>query len=104
MTKGRVENGRDRSAALFNNRHLVEVVNAIAKVGPRKSFTTRQIATTTELADSVVRPAILRLLDSGLIEPTTSAMTGRGRPPNFLRITSSSGWLELKSLCRKLDA
>ncbi|WP_204808761.1 hypothetical protein [Mycobacterium riyadhense] len=95
--------GRDRSAALFNNCHLVEIVNAIADVG-RKSFTTRQIATTTRLADSVVRPVILRLLDSGLIERTTSTMQpSRGRAPNYLRVTNSSGWAELKSLCRKLD-
>jgi hypothetical protein len=47
------EHGRDRSAALFNNRHMVEIVNAIAALGTRKSFTTRQIATDTRLADSL---------------------------------------------------
>jgi hypothetical protein len=35
---------RDRSAALFNNCHLVEIVDAIAKVGTQKHFTARQIA------------------------------------------------------------
>lgn len=103
MAGSNAQIGRDRSAALFNNCHLVEIVNAIAGVG-RKSFTTRQIATTTGLADSVVRPVILRLLESRLIERTTSATTpSRGRAPNFLRVTNSSGWTELKSLCRRLD-
>jgi hypothetical protein len=82
-----------------------EIVNAIARIGKTKPFTTRQIATKTELADSVVRPVILRLLDSDLIERTTSLIApNRGRAPNFLRVTDSSGWAELKSLCRKLDA
>ena len=97
------QNGRDRSAALFNNCHLVEIVNAIAQVG-KTTFTTRHIATKTGLADSVVRPVILRLLDSGLIERAAPPLTrSRGRAPNFLRVTASSGWAELKSLCRKLD-
>jgi predicted transcriptional regulator len=95
---------RDRSSALFNNCHLVEIVDAIAKVGARKPFTTRQIATETNLADSIVGPVIRRLLGSGLIERTTSTTTGRGRAPNYFRVTASSGWSELKSLCRKLAA
>ncbi|NMO04520.1 hypothetical protein HH308_25195 [Gordonia sp. TBRC 11910] len=92
---------RDRSAALFNNCHLVEVVNAIAQNG-RKPFTTRNIANNTSLSDSVVRPVIRRLVDSRLLEPTTSNSTGRGRSPNYLRTTNASGWTELKALCRKL--
>jgi predicted transcriptional regulator len=87
---------------LFNNCHLVEIVNEIARIDPRKPFTTRQIAISTSLADSLVRPVMLRLLDSGLIERTTSNATARGRTPNYLRVTSSSGWSELKALCRKL--
>ena len=98
------EGFRDRSAALFNNCHIVEIVEAIAKVGSRKPFTTRQIAKETTLADSIVGPVIRRLLGSGLIERTTSTTTGRGRAPNYFRVTASSGWLELKSLCRMLAA
>ena len=92
---------RDRSAALFNNCHLVEIVNAVAQNG-RKPFTTRNIATSTQLADSVVRPVIRRLVETGLLEPTVSVATGRGRVPNYLRTTNASGWVELKALCRKL--
>lgn len=91
---------RDLSAALFNNCHLVEIVNAIAQSG-RKPFTTRNIATTTSLSDSVVRPVIRRLIDSHL-ELAESASVGRGRSPNYLRTTNASGWTELKALCRKL--
>lgn len=93
---------RDRSAALFNNCHLVEIVDAIGNVGTRKPFTTRQIARKTHLADSVVSPVIRRLVGSGLIERTTSNTTGRGRAPNYFRVAGSSGWSELKLLCRKL--
>jgi predicted transcriptional regulator len=64
--------------------------------------TTRQIATETNLADSIVGPVIRRLLGSGLIERTTSTATGRGRAPNYFRATAPSGWSELKSLCRKM--
>jgi predicted transcriptional regulator len=93
---------RDRSAALFNNCHLVEIVIVIAAYG-RKPFTTRQISTSTGLADSIVRPVIRRLLDAGLVERTTSTTHGRGRAPNYLRVTSMPGWAELKALCRKLN-
>jgi ribosomal protein S25 len=93
---------RARSAALFNNSHLVKIVNEIAAKG-RHPFTTRQIATATSLADSVVRQVIRRLLDTGFIEPTSSKPTNRGRAPIYLRVSNSPGWSELKSLCRKLS-
>lgn len=102
MEKAAAEVLRDRSAALFNNCHLVEIVEAIAAIGTRKPFTARQIAKETELADSVVSPVIRRLLGSGLVERTIATNTGRGRAPNYFRATSSSGWSELKALCRKL--
>ena len=104
MEKASAEVLRDRSAALFNNCHLVEIVAAIAAIGPGKPFTARQIAKHTDLADSVVSPVSRRLLGSGLIERTTATNTGRGRAPNYFRVTASSGWSELKSLCRKLAA
>ena len=94
---------RDRSAALFNNCHLVEIVNAIACCG-RKSFTTRNIATATALADSLVRPVIRRLTETGFVEPAEPVTLGRGRAPNYLRTTNAPGWAELKALCRKLDS
>lgn len=90
------------SAALFNNSHLICVVNAIAAKG-RQPFTTRQLANTTLLADSVVRQVIRRLVESGFLEATISQQPSRGRAPNYLRVTNIPGWSELKSLCRKLS-
>jgi predicted transcriptional regulator len=94
---------REKSAALFNNCHLVDIVNTISQKRSQP-FTTRQIATDSRLADSLVRPVIRRLLESGLIEPATiEGSSGRGRAPNYLRVRSTSGWTELRSLCRKLS-
>lgn len=104
MERAPAEVLRDRSAALFNNCHLVEIVDAIAAIGTRKPFTARHIAKETNLADSIVGPVIRRLLGSGLIERTTATSRGRGRAPNYFRVTASSGWSELKALCRKLSS
>jgi predicted transcriptional regulator len=96
-----VEPQRNISSSLFNNRYLVEIVATIGDSG-RKPFTTRHIATTTGLADSVVRLVIRRLRDAGFVDSAGSATAGRGRAPHLLRATSAVGWSELKALCRKL--
>lgn len=101
MPKQTGDPARTLSAALFNNSHLIAVVNAIAAKG-RHPFTIRQLATSTLLADSVVRQVIRRLVESGFLESTISLETGRGRAPHYLGVTNNPGWSDLKSLCRKL--
>jgi hypothetical protein len=63
------ETWRDRSAALFGNRFVVDVVLAIRQLAPTAEtfVTTRMVASKTMLGDSVVRPVMLRLESAGLL-------------------------------------
>lgn len=90
----------DRSAALFNNRHLVTVVQAIADDAPPE-FTTRQIAGYTGLPDSVVRPILHRLRTAEVLVPTRSDAGARGAK-YFRAATDTAEWTNLEALCRAL--
>ncbi len=91
----------ERSAAVFNNRHLVAVVGAIAQVRGDGAFTTRKIAVATELPDSLVRPVIHRLLAAGVIEEFHRLPGPRGA--KYFRPVKKTAWTELKALCRALS-
>jgi hypothetical protein len=91
----------ERSAALFNNRHLIAVVSAIAQIRGSGGFTTRMIASETSLPDSLVRPVIYRLLAAGILE---ELHRGPGsRSAKYFRATKHNAWSELKALCRALS-
>lgn len=70
---------RSRSFALFNNRHMADVVQHALRVTDRGEdlFTTRMVAASTGLADSVVRPVILRLVDAEIVTRLPRLSTGR---------------------------
>jgi hypothetical protein len=91
----------ERSAALFNNRHLVAVVSAIAEVRGSGGFTTRMIASKTAFPDSLVRPVIHRLLAAGVLEELHRGPGSRGA--KYFRVAKNNGWNELKALCRALS-
>jgi hypothetical protein len=88
------------SAALFNNRHLVAVVGAIAEVRGDKGFTTRRIAVATTLPDSLVRPVIARLLAAGMLEEIHRMPGSRGA--KYFHAAKKAPWTELKALCRAM--
>jgi hypothetical protein len=91
----------ERSAALFNNRHLVAVVSAVAQVRGSDGFTTRMIASKTDLPDSLVRPVIHRLLAAGVFEELHRGPGSRGA--KYFCVTKHNAWTELKALCRALS-
>jgi hypothetical protein len=91
----------ERSAALFNNRHLVAVVGAIAQVRGDSGFTTRRIAVATKLPDSLVRPVIQRLLAAGMLEEIHRLPGSRGA--KYFHAAKKTPWTELKALCRALS-
>lgn len=91
----------DRGAALFNNRHLVAVVQAIGSNGTVE-FTTRQLAHRCGLADSVVRGVLQRLLGSGLIHEYERRGGVRGEL--LYRVRDGAGWELLVPLCRQLTS
>lgn len=90
----------ERSAALFNNRHLVAVVGAIAKVRGGGAFTTRTIAVATGLPDSLVRPVIHRLLGAEILEESHRLPGPRGA--TYFRAAQKPTWTELRALCKAL--
>lgn len=69
-----------RSGALFNNRHFADVAGAALAIGRSRSdmLTVRMIASSTGLADSVVRPILLRLVEAHVLGKLPRAGAARG--------------------------
>ncbi len=69
MTDHPDETRREISYALFGNRAVIDVVNAIVRLTPASEdfVTTRRVAAVTGLSDSVVRPVMRRLVAAGLL-------------------------------------
>lgn len=85
---------RDRSAALFNNRYFAEVVLAIlGRAEDDDFFTTRQIAAQTGLADSLVRPVLLRLCAAAVLERLPRMGGGRSPQHHVVRAAAALGYL-----------
>lgn len=93
------ETAPDRGSALFNNRHLVAVVEAIADRGGAE-FSTRQLAQSCGLADSVVRSVLQRLVGADMIRE--HARRGGVRGELLYRVRDLAGWELLVSLCQQL--
>jgi hypothetical protein len=101
-TLGRVtvpdgEARRAKSAALFNNRHFAECAAHLLEVSKSGAefVTVRQIAAASQLADSLVRPVVLRLADAGVLEKLPSL--GSGRSPQYYRVIDAGllAWVSL---------
>jgi DNA-binding GntR family transcriptional regulator len=95
------ESRQEASAALFNNRYLLPVVDAIRAhlASGDTMVTVRQVAQASQLADSLVRPVVLRLAASGLLRP----LPRRGpRAPLFYSVSSHAGWEALVALATAL--
>jgi len=77
---------RSRSGAIFNNRYFVEVSGAVLEVVASRDglVTTREVASRTGLADSLVRSVIVRLAEAGLLERLPRL--GGGRSPQYYRV------------------
>lgn len=102
MTVSSAAGRAETSAALFNNRHLIAVVGAIARSRHADGgFTTRSIAVATELPDSLVRPVTLRLLTAGLLEEGERLPGSRGA--RYFNVAQQKAWRELEALCRTLS-
>lgn len=104
VSEEQVEARREVSAALFNNRYLVDVVVGIASLARanRPAITTRAIANEVGLSDNLVRPVVLRLLDTGLLSPLPRAGGPRSLQP--FEIVMPSTWKDLARLAGRLSA
>jgi hypothetical protein len=88
---------RAKSAALFNNRHFAECSAHLLEVSKSgvEFVTVRQIAAASQLADSLVRPVVLRLTDAGVLEKLPRL--GGGRSPQYYRVVDAGllAWASL---------
>ncbi|WP_436700676.1 hypothetical protein [Nocardioides sp. BYT-33-1] len=97
MTVPDGEARRARSAALFNNRHFADCAAHLltASKSGAEFVTVRQIAAASQLADSLVRPVVLRLVDAGVLEKLPRL--GSGRSPQYYRVVDADllAWASL---------
>ena len=87
-----------RSFALFNNRHMADVAEHALKVAVSSDglLTTRWIAASTGLADSVVRPVMLRLVEAEIL--TRLPRMSAGRSAQYFRIDDAGALRQVASL------
>jgi hypothetical protein len=90
---------RERSVAIFGNSFFAEVVTAVDRLSaPSEIFvTTRMVASETKLSDSLVRPVLLRLRNTGLI----MALPRTGGPRSTLHYQVRRGplWTAVVAAC-----
>jgi hypothetical protein len=95
VTAPDLEARRARSAALFNNRHFAECAQHLleASKSGAEFVTVRQIAAASQLADSLVRPVMLRLVDAQVLDKLPRV--GGGRSPQYYRLVDTTllGWV-----------
>jgi hypothetical protein len=94
---------RARSAAVFGNRYLAEVVTAIADKAPSSDtlVTVRMLAHHTGLTDSLVKLVVTRLVNADLLRPLPQE---RPRGVSYHEVQRSGGlWDALVDLCERLE-
>ncbi|MBA3915345.1 MAG: hypothetical protein H0X25_16125 [Acidobacteriales bacterium] len=98
MDSAEAEARRLRSLALFGNRYFADVVLAVDALAtpPEGLATVRQVAAALGLADSLVRPVILRLAAAQVV--VDLPRLGGPRSALHYRVTTSSTWEPLVAL------
>ncbi len=98
------ETRRARSAALFGNRYVAEVIAAIEVLAPTQEgvVTTRMVASKTQLSDSLVRPVMLRLEVVGLL--AREERSGGPRSELRFRVRDQTLWPAVTRTCAILRA
>jgi predicted ArsR family transcriptional regulator len=91
---------RERSAALFGNEKLVEVVVALAE--QRGAATAQQLSKDTGIDHSMVRSVLLRAVSAGVVE--TLPRTGGARSPQYYQPTDTDVWRATLALARAVAA
>lgn len=104
MASDKNEAQRERSAAVFGNRAVIEVVQAIERLatGSLGTVTTRSVASATRLSDSIVRPVMHRLDAAGAIKILPRG--GGARSTRLFEVQRGPVWKGLVELCDTLAA
>lgn len=92
---------RGVSYAIFGNSAMAEVLAAVEALAPEagQTVTTREVATRTRQVDSVVRPALRRLSEAGLLAPVPKSEP-RGR--QYYRRSDSALWEPASTLAHRI--
>lgn len=103
MVRDRRELLRARSAAVFGNRYLAEIVTTAAGLPPadQHRITVRLLATRTGLGDNLIRPVVKRLVDADLLR---SRRSERPRGPRYHQVRNTSTWRALVHTCNTLGS
>ncbi|MDW5327195.1 hypothetical protein [Plantactinospora sp. KLBMP9567] len=90
------------SAAVFGNRAAAEVIGAIEQLteAGEPSVTTRMVANTAGLGDSVVRPVMIRLEAAGVVQ--AQARPNGPRSPLHYQVQRGELWIALTALVKTL--
>lgn len=93
---------RDASYAVFGNRAVVDVVQAVQALDAQDDalITTRAVAARTGMADSVVRPVMNRLARAGVL--LAAPRVGGPRSSQYFTIERRSVWDALLALCSEI--
>jgi len=90
------------SAAIFGNRAVADVIRAIQQLtqAGEPSVTTRMVARTAQLGDSVVRPIMLRLEAAGVVQ--AQARLSGPRSALHYRVQQGELWTALTAIIKAL--
>lgn len=93
---------RRRSAALFGNEKVVEVILAMARTEAPHSVTAQDVSRATGIAHSLVRDVLLRLVASDVL--TAVPKVGGSRAAQYYQPKVDFGWTELKAMAELVES
>lgn len=93
---------RRRSAALFGNEKVVEVVLAMARTEAPHSVTAQDVSRATEIAHSLVRDVLMRLATSGVL--VAIPKVGGSRAAQYYQPRADFGWTQLVAMAELVES
>jgi hypothetical protein len=93
---------RRRSAALFGNEKVVEVVLAMARTEAPHSVTAQDVSKATEIAHSLVRDVLVRLATSEVLVAVPKV--GGSRAAQYYQPRADFGWTQLVAMAELVES
>jgi hypothetical protein len=93
---------RRRSAALFGNEKVVEVVLAMERTDAPHSVTAQDVSKATEIAHSLVRDVLVRLATSEILVAVPKV--GGSRAAQYYQPRADFGWTQLVAIAELVEA
>ena len=93
---------RRRSAALFGNEKAVEVILAMARTEAPHSVTAQDVSRATEIAHSLVRDVLVRLVASDVLVAVPKV--GGSRAAQYYQPRADFGWTQLVAVAELVES